>query len=179
VRGRKIRICGAAWSIERCPGGVRRRGVVRDFKHVAWLGRGIEVVTRVRDPRVVRICRININSGHETTGVSRGRGQRIKPRIRHRACSGICVRRDEDAASSRRYPESSRVARSALDRGYKASGASRPAIVSVGRQVGGTSRPDLDEVATAWLRAGRGKLGTVGLEIRLVTAPILRSPDAL
>lgn len=45
--------------------------VVRDLEDVPRLRRGIEVITRLRDPGVVRICRIDVDAAHKTGRIRR------------------------------------------------------------------------------------------------------------
>ena len=55
-------------------------------KHVAGLGRSVEVVPRVGNPCMIRIRRIDVDPADEATGISCGRRERIEPRVRHRVC---------------------------------------------------------------------------------------------
>ena len=70
------------------------------------------------------------------------------------------------------------VARGPLDRSDKATRAGRAAV---GRysQIGVSCGTDLDEVTAVRIGPRSGELGAVGFQERLVSAPILRSPDAL
>jgi hypothetical protein len=103
---------------------------------------------------------------------------RIEPRVGHRVCCGVCVRRDKDASSRRSGPQRPRVAWGPLDRSDKPTRAGRAAV---GRysQIGVSLRSDLDEVATRWRSTWCGELGTIGFEECLIAAPVLGSPDAL
>ncbi len=43
--------------------------IVGNREHVARLGRRVEVIPRVRDPSVVRVCRIDIDPANEPSGI--------------------------------------------------------------------------------------------------------------
>src|SRR5260370_17223368 len=95
----------------------------RELKNGGGWGWGVEVVSGGGNQRGVGICEIKVDSGYEGAGISSGRGERIEPRIRHRARRSVCVCGDEDASPRGRDPEGPSVAWSPLDCSDKPSGA--------------------------------------------------------
>ena len=86
--------------------------------------------------------------------------------------------RDEHAAGRRRHPHRAGVAGRSRDGSDKPSGAGRAAI---GRhsQISIPGRTDANKVTAAGLCSRCRELGAVGLEVRLIPAPVLRAPDTL
>ena len=168
LRSRSIQIrpcCGA------------RTLIIRHGEDMPWRRRRQRAVTRVRDPSVVRIRRIDKDAAGKPAWTVRI--ERIEPRVRHAGIRCVGVLRDEDAASGRRGPQRTGIGSCPCNRCDGAAGPRRSTVIASGRsQIGCAAGPDANEVTTSRIGKRGRKFRTVCFEERLIAGPILSSPDA-